>query len=170
MILKKNFLVFLAISLVAISFYLFDFFSFDGEIIINSEIYENVIIKVYITGEIESPGVYEINEDDRLEDLVKIAGGLTNNANITNINMAMILKDGAKVVIPSAVISETEKNVDLNTMNLEDFINIDGIGEVIAKRIVDFRLKQGFLTYDDLIEIDGIGESKSLLIKEYLEN
>lgn len=167
---KKNFLVFVAIVLVAISFYLFDFFSFDGEINITSEIYETSIIKVYITGEINSPGVYEINADDRLEDLIKIAGGLTSDANISNINMAMVLKDGAKVVIPSTIINKTEKNIDLNTMNLEDFMNVDGIGEVLAQRIIDFRLKQGFLTFDDLIVIEGIGESKSLLIKEYLEN
>lgn len=167
---KKNIIIFIAICISLFSYFIFDYLKFDGEIVLETEIKLPRIIKAYITGEVLNPGVYELDENSRLEDLIEISGGLSSEANITNINLAMIIKDGDKVVIPTISENPSEKVKDLNSMTIEDFMLINSIGEVTAKKIVDYRNKVGYLTVDNLIEIEGIGEQKVLIIRNYLEN
>ncbi|MEA3423517.1 MAG: helix-hairpin-helix domain-containing protein, partial [Bacillota bacterium] len=112
----------------------------------------------------------ELDENSRLEDLIEISGGVTSEANIVNINLAMVIKDGDKVVIPKISENPSDEVKDLNSMTIEDFMSINTIGEVTAKKIVDYRNKIGYLTVDNLIEIEGIGEKKTLIIRNYLEN
>ena len=167
---KKNIIIFIAICISLFSYFIFDYLKFDGEIVLESEIILPRTIKAYITGEVINPGVYELDGNSRLEDLIEISGGLSSEANITNINLAMIIKDGDKVVIPKTSENPSEKVKDLNSMTIEDFMLINSIGEVTAKKIVDYRDKVGYLTVDNLIEIEGIGEQKVLIIRSYLEN
>ena len=58
-------------------------------------------IIVYITGEINNPGIYEIEENSRIADCIEKAGGTKQNADITDINLAEVLEDGEKIHIPS---------------------------------------------------------------------
>ena len=58
-------------------------------------------IKVYIAGEVQKPGVYELLENSRIADIIEQAGGTTEKANIDKINLAYILQDGMKVRIPN---------------------------------------------------------------------
>ncbi|MCD6436586.1 MAG: SLBB domain-containing protein [Clostridiales bacterium] len=167
---KKNIIIFITICISLFSYFIFDYLKFDGEIVLDSEIKLPRIIKAYITGEVITPGVYELDENSRLEDLIKISGGLSSEANITNINLAMIIKDGDKVVIPKFSEDLSERVKDLNLMTIEDFMLINSIGEVTAKKIVAYRNKVGYLTLDNITEIEGIGDAKALIIREYLEN
>jgi len=167
---KKNIIIFIAICISLFSYFIYDYLKFDGEIVLESEVKLPRMIKAYITGEVSNPGVYELDENSRLEDLIRVSGGLSSEANITNINLAMIVKDGDKVVIPKVSDDQDEKVKDLNLMSIEDFMLIDSIGEVTAKKIVGYRNKVGYLTVDNLIEIEGIGEQKALIIRNYLEN
>lgn len=127
-------------------------------------------IKVYITGEVINPGVYEISSDARIEDAIDAAGGVTADANLLNINLAMRLDDGDKVVIPTINEVETQKIKDLNSMTKEDLMLIDTIGEVTAKRIIAYREQKGYIVLEDLLEVEGIGEQKLAIIRMYLEN
>ena len=167
---KKNILIFLGICLIVLGYYTFDYFSFDGEIELGATVQLPSEIKTYITGEVVSPGVYTLEEGSRIEDLVTLAGGFTDKANINTINLAMRIDDGDKVVIPKIVESENERVKDLNTMTVDDFMLIDTIGEVTAKKIIDYRQNKGFIVLEDLMEVDGIGEQKLQVIKRYLEN
>ena len=58
-------------------------------------------IKVYITGEVQNPGLYEILENSRIADAIEVAGNLTGNAFIDKINLAYVLEDGMKIYIPN---------------------------------------------------------------------
>ena len=58
-------------------------------------------IKVYITGEVQNPGLYEISENSRIADAIEVAGNLTENAFIDKINLAYVLEDGMKIYIPN---------------------------------------------------------------------
>lgn len=58
-------------------------------------------IKVYITGEVHNPGLYEIAENSRIADAIQVAGNLTENAFIDKINLAYVLEDGMKIYIPN---------------------------------------------------------------------
>jgi len=72
------------------------------------EIVENDIeeIVIHIAGEVKNPGIVRIGEGARIADVIEQAGGLTEIADITNINLAYIIEDGQKITIPSKQINE----------------------------------------------------------------
>lgn len=119
-------------------------------------------IKVYICGEIMEPGVYSLDPEDRLEQLINLAGGFTEEANVNGVNLARKLADGEKIVVYPQNKEVTYIGIDiLNYGDMEALLAIDGIGEVIAERIIDYRQVNGFYSsFDDLLEVDGIGEQK----------
>lgn len=80
---------------------------------------ENKIF-VYITGEVNNPGIVKLNENSRIIDAINFAGGTTNNANISKINLAYILKDGMKINIPSKEDLKNNNNFDYITMSSGD--------------------------------------------------
>ncbi len=133
-------------------------------------------IAVYITGQINKPGVYYIKEGSRLDDLVKEAGGLTNDANIDNINLAKKLSDGEKIhiyMIGEEIKEDTENNttydngkVNINTANSEKLQTLTGIGKATATKIIDYRNEHGnFKNIEELKNVSGIGDSKFNSIK-----
>lgn len=133
-------------------------------------------IKVDISGAIKNPGVYTLLEDDRLETLIKKSGGLSKEADRDNINLARKLKDGIKIYIPFEN-NEDEKNTSTNKFTLTQFNNfnqkqlesIDGIGEVIAKRIIKYIEKNGpFKSVKEIQKVDGIGSSKLKKIRNFI--
>lgn len=67
----------------------------------NVEKEEEEYIVVHIAGEVKKPGIVRIKEGARIADIIEQAGGLTDKANITNINLAYIIEDGQKITIPS---------------------------------------------------------------------
>ena len=66
-------------------------------------------IMVYITGEVKNPGIYELEENSRIKDVIEKAGGLKETADITDINLATILQDEDKITIPSKEENKQEK-------------------------------------------------------------
>jgi competence protein ComEA len=145
----------------------------DHESSINLETKEEQKILVHISGAIDKPGVYELDSNSRLDDLVKVSGGLTSEADVSRINLARLLDDGLKIHIPSLNnLTETSQLngkltlTDLNQLSAKELEVIDGVGEVISKRIVGYREENGaFTKISDLLKINGIGESKLEQIK-----
>lgn len=124
-------------------------------------------IKVDISGEVKMPGVYELSRDSRIHDLIKLAGGVTESANLNATNQSRALKDQDKIIIKSMMSassesSETDDNktqdstkesgeIDLNTASESELQGITGIGQKKAQRIIDYRKKHGnFSSIDDL--------------------
>ena len=160
----------------------------------NSEKTDEEKIVVHITGEVKRPGVVRVNEGSRIEDIIEAAGGLTENADITNVNLAYIVEDGIKIRIPSNEDDELSKNeyitedsgeniiiedesretsgiiVNINTATQTEFEELPGIGPSIASRIVEYREQNGkFKTIEDIKNVTGIGDNKFENIKEYIK-
>lgn len=144
-------------------------------------------IKVYITGEINLPGVKELELGARLEDLINVAGGLTKEANIKKVNLAYQLEDGQKIYIPNindetdeiittengeGIIENLEESsevVNINKADIEDLLKLPGVGESLAQRIINYREENGkFKNIEDLKNVSGIGEKKFESLKEYI--
>lgn len=71
----------------------------------------------------------------------------------------------------SETVSTTNKSeiININTATIEELVTLDGIGEAIAKRIVDYRTENGkFTNIEDLMNVSGIGEKKFNAIKKFL--
>lgn len=120
----------------------------------------NQDIKVQIIGEVYRPGVYEISSDSRLQDLIVLAGGFTPSAN-TNINLVQKLSDGMVIKIESKVIDEQviSNKISINKATVEELKRLNGIGDTLAKRIVEYRNNNGpFSSLNDLTKITGITE------------
>ena len=107
----------------------------------------------------------------RLYDLIKLAGGFTENADIESINLALLLTDQMKITIPS-ILDEQEtkiKKININTADLTLLMTLNGIGEVKAQAIIDYRMKHGpFKTIEEIMKVKGIGLKTYEKIKDYI--
>nr|WP_246187535.1 ComEA family DNA-binding protein [Ornithinibacillus caprae] len=127
---------------------------------------QNYPILVDIKGEIITPGVYEMSNDSRIEDVVKQAGGFTNEADQTVINLAQKVHDEMIIVVPSvneaAVLSSNEAHqakVRINYATVEEIQMLNGIGPSKANAIIAYREEHGFFNHvEDLLNVSGIGE------------
>lgn len=144
-------------------------------------------IKVYITGEVNNPGVKEVEDEARIEDIIILAGGLTEFANISKVNLAYKLEDGQKIYIPNVneKVEEyiTEENgegivenantslgkININTADVVKLCELPGVGESLASRIIQYREENGkFKSIEDLKNVSGIGEKKFESLREYI--
>lgn len=127
------------------------------------------INKVHISGEINNPGVYEIDENERLEDLVNKAGGLTDEANIDAINLSLLLEDQMRIIIPNinnaennndldpVVDSTSDPKININTASKEELMTLPNIGEKRADAIIEYREENKFEKIEDIKNVSGIG-------------
>lgn len=147
---------------------------------------EKSMIKVYVTGEVNSPGVIELEEGARIEDAINGAGGLKPEANLNDMNLAYEVSDGEKIYIPNLADAigndETEINssgdfssssnnskVNINKATVPELTNVPGIGASTAEKIVSYREKNGkFKSVEDIKNVSGIGDSKYEKLKDYI--
>lgn len=153
----------------------------------NDEKTENKVskIKVHITGEVLNQGLIELEEGSRIDDAIKVAGNITEFADLSKVNLAYELSDGQKVYIPSIkdeseeYISENagenviededvkDGKININTADIDLLQTINGVGESLANKIIDYRKQNGkFKSIDDLKNVSGIGEKKFEDIKD----
>lgn len=148
----------------------------------NSSDEEGTII-VHISGQVNRPGVVELENGKRVIDAVELAGGLKNDADIDRINLAKKLVDEEKIYVPkigeevSIELSESiattsdqsqSGKVNINTCSKSDLVGLPGIGDVIADRIIEYRSTNKFSTIEDIKNVSGIGEKKFESIKDLI--
>lgn len=135
-----------------------------------------VTICVYICGAVQAPGVYYLDQGDRVFDVIQAAKGMTEDANVTSINQAELVTDGQMIYIPllgentPVVQGETTKGlVNLNTADAELLMTLPGVGESKAAAIIAYREDQGgFKDISDIMNVAGIKESSYNKIKDYI--
>jgi len=136
---------------------------------------------VDIKGEILRPGVYEFSCESRLQEVIKKAGGFTEEADETKINLAQKITDQMQIIVPNLHSKQedevTEENsgkgsssstnpshskqgtVNINAATLEELQTIKGIGKKKAEAILQYRKEHGpFRTKEDLLQVKGIGK------------
>ena len=132
-------------------------------------------IFVDVTGAVNNPGVYTLTGRSRVIDAIKAAGDSAPGADLSTINLARVLNDGEQIYVDSTVVNSAGQRVskkvpsgpiNINRATLRQLDALDGIGPVIAGRIIEYRKKNGsFLTIDDLQKVSGIGAAKFAQIK-----
>lgn len=154
----------------------------------NNQVEEKNKIFLHITGEVNSPGIIEIDEGARLVDVIEAAGGFTENADINKINLAYLVKDGQKINIPNVnsvdtnsyitenmgeniiiedITSSSTNLVNINTATQTELETLTGIGPSTALKIIKYREENGkFKTIEEIKNVAGIGDSKFEAIKD----
>ena len=128
---------------------------------------------VHVVGAVRRPGLYRLDQGDRIADAVRRAGGATRAADLTAVNLAAPLADGAQVLVPRrlpaaggpgsppAGTAAPAGPVRLNTATLEQLDDLPGVGPVTAQKILDYRAIHGaFASVDELDAIAGIGPAR----------
>ncbi len=136
-------------------------------------------IYVHICGAVQSPGVYEVPENYRLYELLSLAGGETDEGCADALNLAEVLQDGQRIVIPTASEAETMRTmteqavtdglININTATANELIKLPGIGEAKAADIIQYREEYGkFQTISDIMKISGIKDALFQKIKDLI--
>ena len=162
---------------------------------LETEVEQQGAIIVHITGEVKNWGVIELPQGSRVIDAVNKAGGFTETADTTKVNLAYELSDGVKIYIPSKtemqssyveeyitedsgdnVITEENKMkerknllVNINSATQTELETLPGIGPSTALKIISYREENGnFSSIEDIKNVQGIGENKFENIKELI--
>ena len=137
-------------------------------------------VVVHVVGAVAAPGVYALPAGARANDAILAAGGLSEGADTTGVNLAAPLVDGEKLHVPregeraSAAAGDVAGDaagggadstpaapVNLNTAGVEELDALPGVGEATARAIIEDRERNGpFSTPEDLMRVSGIGEKK----------
>jgi competence protein ComEA len=133
---------------------------------------------VHVVGAVRRPGLYRLRDGARIADAVARAGGATRRADVTLVNLAAPVADGAQVVVPrrappaasggaSAAPAAPAAPLHLNTATLEQLDELPGVGPSTAQKILDFREQHGaFTSIDELDAIPGIGPARLEQLRE----
>ncbi|NJL92769.1 MAG: hypothetical protein HC915_03110, partial [Anaerolineae bacterium] len=127
-------------------------------------------IEVYITGAVAQPeSVVSLAPDARVRDALQAAGGALPDADLSRLNLAAPLQDGAQVHVPrqgeAALgvpdgLGNAALPINLNTATLEELDTLPGVGPSLAAAILAYRAENGpFQTLEALLEVPGIGEA-----------
>lgn len=145
-----------------------------------------------IKGMINNPGVYEVDSNLRVNDVIELAGGLKEGADTSNINLAKLVSDEMTIIIYSTeevlekfkqevcicncpyiqndacINSNNDDNlININTAGIEELTTLTGIGDVKAEAIIKYRSEVGkFKTKEELLNVEGIGEALFEKIKD----
>ncbi len=144
------------------------------------DISEKEVMMVYICGAVAAPGVYEVKKEDRIIDLLKMAGGPAANACAEALNLAKKLSDGEKIYVPTHEEAslgnykssfQKESTVNINTATITELSMLPGIGPSIASNIVSYRESKGFFeSIEQIKDVKGIGDKKFEDIKDLISN
>ena len=73
-------------------------------------------IKIYVTGEVIKPGIYDVDKNIRALDVIKLAGGFTENADIEKVNLTKIVRDGTQIKVPALKKNSKIANINSSIM------------------------------------------------------
>ena len=144
------------------------------------------MIYVDVGGAVKTPMLAELPDGSRVDDAIKAAGGLKQEADMTSINRAEFLEDGQKVFIPSFPLDEdgniienasggtadagsaaVSGKVNINTADSTALQTLSGVGPATAQKIIDYRESNGrFSSVEDIKNVSGIGEKTYEKLKD----
>ena len=153
------------------------------------------VIYVDVSGAVKKPNVYELEEGSRVYNAIDLAGGFSEDADYSNLNLAQVLKDQDKITVSTKEELKGENNkeavtngkwsgisnaessstigsvdgdmININTANSEELQNLSGIGPSTAEKIIDYRTQNGkFNTIEEIMNVSGIGQKTFAKFKD----
>ncbi len=133
-------------------------------------------IYVHILGAVAHPGLYELHDGARVVDAVAAAGGLTDGADQSQVNLARFLTDGEQISVPlvgqtpvGTTAGVSTGKVNINTADAMALETLPRVGPAMAARIIAWREANGrFTSVDDLRSVSGIGDRTFDALKDLI--
>ncbi|WP_251440188.1 helix-hairpin-helix domain-containing protein [Veillonella intestinalis] len=120
---------------------------------------------VYITGAVETPGLYKLQEGQTVGDMIQACGGLLPYASVDTINLAEKASSGSHIHVAFNFMGNPEEllrkqKININTANEQELVKLSGVGPGTAKKIIAYREQSGlFKSIEDIKKVKGIGEA-----------
>lgn len=147
----------------------------------------NKSITIYISGAVNNPGILTLSNDKRLNDAIEELGGLSEDADLNRVNLALKLEDEKHYIVPrigeditveeiqeeslsESKTDDTKSNlVNINKATLEELDTLPGVGESTANKIVSYREENNlFKSIEEIKNVNGIGDKKYEEIRELI--
>lgn len=137
--------------------------------ITQEEVLEIEFFDIYVYGEVYKADIYRVPSNWTLNKLFNLVG-LKASADISGFNLAELVKNNETYYIPrkNSNISNDLSLININTASKEELMELSGIGEVIADRIIEYRNKNKFKSIEDIKNVSGIGDAMYEKIKDYI--
>lgn len=136
---------------------------------------EEDFLTIYVYGAINKCGIYKVQFGARVYEVIDLAGGLTENADIGYVNQARVLVDGESIFFPTVTeakalpkqptnLTQQDENrekqqtlININSASVEELMKLPGIGESRALDIISYRETNGlFISKEDIMKVTGI--------------
>ena len=140
-------------------------------------------ILVYVCGEVNAPGVYELETGMRIDDAIAAAGGFTEAAGQEYWNLAELLTDGQMLYVPTEEEAKerqasyeeitgesvSDGRININTADAQKLMEIPGIGQTRAEAIIAYRTENGgFSCVEDIMKVSGIKNALFEKMRDYI--
>lgn len=149
------------------------------------------VVRVYVGGEVVTPGLYTLSRGSRVAEAIQAAGGTTTTGDVTGFGMAAVIEDADQIIVPArraAVTPQsyppvsggspvatiepaaiTSSTININTASTSELETLPGIGPAIATRIIEYREQHGpFRTIDELEAVSGISQRMVLELQDLI--
>lgn len=147
-------------------------------------------IFVDVKGAVKMPGVYKLQQGDRLIDAINEAGGYLAEANANVLNHALKVTDEMVIYVPligeniedfklfqdiqsnptATSVDSSSNKINLNTATEAELTTLPGIGPSKAQAIIDYRETVGrFKVIEDLKNVSGIGDKTYEKLKDQID-
>ncbi len=104
--------------------------------------------EIYVGGEVNNPGIYPFSANDTVEDILRAAGGVTDNADLSQVELD----------IPEKGMAAELQKININTADAWLLAALPGIGDVRAQAIIAYRQQNGpFRDINELLNVEGFG-------------
>lgn len=126
------------------------------------------MICVYVGGAVSDSGVYLLPQGSRLYEAIEAAGGMTEGADPYYLNQAKVLEDAEQIIVLTTQEVQERKQqiqheeeeaglVNINTADVTQLMQLNGIGQSRAEAIVAYREQCGqFKQIEDIQQVTGI--------------
>lgn len=125
-------------------------------------------IRVEVKGEVMNPKIYSLPSGSRVEDAILKAGGFTNYADVTSVNLVKIVKDGDSIEV-KRIETSTSNLININLATESDLMKLSGISSAKASAIITDREINGlFNSIEEIMRVNGISQATFDKIKDYI--
>lgn len=142
---------------------------------------ESNALFIEVKGAVKKPGVYKLENGDRVLAAIELAGGYLPESDSNTINHAQKVEDEMIIYVPligeeienvtnsSSTGSSGDQLVNINKADLQGLTSLPGIGPAKAEAIISYREESGgFTSIQDLMEVTGIGQKTYEKLETYI--